>query len=509
MSERAIVSTKKPEGKKNKSVSLARQANLSQSMSSPANQVLHLQRTIGNQAVQRMVRSGALQAKLRIGQPGDVYEQEADRVADAVMRMPEPQAVANGALNIQRAYPSCEEDRNSDTYQITPDIAPSIESQQISGMSPEPVTSREIESSFWRNPGISSGAPRAVQRKPNQVTAHSFLGLNIGGGVNPTLASRLDDVAAQLRLDYQAVHTTRAPSDTVVRNWAKINSMNGWRQRSTPSRSKHCSGSAVDVNYRNQPYIVTRSIVNGREVLGGERAGRRLTSQRQATVDVFDRAKEFVFGQINIIVPIVIPFTLIFIPISLPNRADVSERRTGESTSDVFNRFKETSNALGTYLGLAFNTAPDTVSRQPINNIETASEADLLRGILTTERKTEATGIADIQAYIRAHLTTAGIGPTFHFSTSDVGRARDFYFRMLRDYEHVRIPMVRGNPVARPGNTRNPARGFLDMSREFVVAMADIGRLRWGIADLGSAESGDTHHFDLGNHGGVTPDCLP
>ena len=38
----------------------------------------------------RLIRSKALQAKLRIGQPGDVYEQEADRVADAVMPMPEP-----------------------------------------------------------------------------------------------------------------------------------------------------------------------------------------------------------------------------------------------------------------------------------------------------------------------------------------------------------------------------------------------------------------------------------
>ncbi len=31
-----------------------------------------------------------LQAKLRINQPGDRYEQEADRVAEQVMRMPEP-----------------------------------------------------------------------------------------------------------------------------------------------------------------------------------------------------------------------------------------------------------------------------------------------------------------------------------------------------------------------------------------------------------------------------------
>ncbi len=47
--------------------------------------ILYLQQTIGNQAVGRLI-----QAKLKIGQPGDKYEQEADRVADEVMRMPEP-----------------------------------------------------------------------------------------------------------------------------------------------------------------------------------------------------------------------------------------------------------------------------------------------------------------------------------------------------------------------------------------------------------------------------------
>ncbi len=31
-----------------------------------------------------------LQAKLKIGQPNNMYEQEADRVADQVMRMPDP-----------------------------------------------------------------------------------------------------------------------------------------------------------------------------------------------------------------------------------------------------------------------------------------------------------------------------------------------------------------------------------------------------------------------------------
>jgi hypothetical protein len=49
--------------------------------------LLALQRTHGNRYVQRVV--AGIQAKLKIGQPGDIYEQEADRVAEEVMQMPE------------------------------------------------------------------------------------------------------------------------------------------------------------------------------------------------------------------------------------------------------------------------------------------------------------------------------------------------------------------------------------------------------------------------------------
>lgn len=57
---------------------------------SPADSVFFLQRTIGNQAVQRLLKAGPIQAKHKIGKPNDVCEQEADRVADEVLRMPEP-----------------------------------------------------------------------------------------------------------------------------------------------------------------------------------------------------------------------------------------------------------------------------------------------------------------------------------------------------------------------------------------------------------------------------------
>lgn len=86
MSERAKVTAKTPESNRENSVSRTGKTDFSQSTSSPIDHILHLHRTIGNKAVQRLFESGAIQAKLKIGQPNDVYEQEADRVADKVMR---------------------------------------------------------------------------------------------------------------------------------------------------------------------------------------------------------------------------------------------------------------------------------------------------------------------------------------------------------------------------------------------------------------------------------------
>jgi hypothetical protein len=71
------------------------------------NSIINLQNTIGNQAVERLIRSNIagfdfakidiLQPKLKVSQPGDTYEQEADRVAEQVMYMPE--------TKLDRAFP--------------------------------------------------------------------------------------------------------------------------------------------------------------------------------------------------------------------------------------------------------------------------------------------------------------------------------------------------------------------------------------------------------------------
>ncbi|MFS0518431.1 DUF4157 domain-containing protein [Nostoc sp. UIC 10607] len=76
----------------------------------PYSRVFSLQRTVGNRAVEQILGKGAvlqrkcacggdcpsckeklgIQTKLKISEPGDRYEQEADRIADEVMRIPEP-----------------------------------------------------------------------------------------------------------------------------------------------------------------------------------------------------------------------------------------------------------------------------------------------------------------------------------------------------------------------------------------------------------------------------------
>jgi hypothetical protein len=99
---------------------LASSARLDQANSQPAsiaNPLITQQQSLGNQAVQRMLRSRMIQAKLRISEPGDQYEREADRVADAVMRMPDPGATRSAGvarkaqgIQVQRVCPECEEE---------------------------------------------------------------------------------------------------------------------------------------------------------------------------------------------------------------------------------------------------------------------------------------------------------------------------------------------------------------------------------------------------------------
>jgi len=97
-----------------------------------------LHQRIGNRALGRQI-----QAKLKVSEPHDVHEQEADRVADQVMRMPDPTTSHEAEVSsrhtvpqIQRMCTDCEEDEamrktagareNGAELQTTPQIAKGV-----------------------------------------------------------------------------------------------------------------------------------------------------------------------------------------------------------------------------------------------------------------------------------------------------------------------------------------------------------------------------------------------
>jgi Domain of unknown function (DUF4157) len=93
-SARALLTTREAKtGKTGNSSSQANKANLSPIRNSPVDQISFLQRTVGNRGVERLLKSGVIQAKLKVNEPGDIYEQEADRIADQVLATPTPAPV--------------------------------------------------------------------------------------------------------------------------------------------------------------------------------------------------------------------------------------------------------------------------------------------------------------------------------------------------------------------------------------------------------------------------------
>lgn len=89
MGERVSIATKSSESYKRNSVTRKLRTNYSPSISSFVENILFLERTMGNQVVQRLIKAGVIQARLKSGQPNDIYDQAADRVVDEVKLQPD------------------------------------------------------------------------------------------------------------------------------------------------------------------------------------------------------------------------------------------------------------------------------------------------------------------------------------------------------------------------------------------------------------------------------------
>ena len=84
----------------------------SRSVRSPVNQIMYLQRTIGNQAVQGLFKSGAIQTYYQAGKPLNNKGQEADREAKGVVQ-------TTSATGSQSIYRQADEDEK---VQMMPEV---------------------------------------------------------------------------------------------------------------------------------------------------------------------------------------------------------------------------------------------------------------------------------------------------------------------------------------------------------------------------------------------------
>lgn len=89
MGVRAEITEKTTEKRRTKSISQTTKNHLFKPTYSLLDQTTFLQRNLGNQAFHHFYPSRAIHPQLKIGEPNDQYEQEADRVADEVMRIRE------------------------------------------------------------------------------------------------------------------------------------------------------------------------------------------------------------------------------------------------------------------------------------------------------------------------------------------------------------------------------------------------------------------------------------
>ena len=135
---------------------------------------------IGNQAVGRFI-----QAKLKVNQPGDIYEQEADHVADQLMRMsdqPTPATVQPGGLpqisRLQRKCAQCEEEE--------------IQSLTVQRKANSPATTAglEVPEDFVRDLGAGQALDTVTQAFFEPRFGHDFSQVRVHTGANAAKSAR-------------------------------------------------------------------------------------------------------------------------------------------------------------------------------------------------------------------------------------------------------------------------------------------------------------------------------
>ena len=170
---------------------------------------MKLQQQIGNQSFQRLLKTGKIQAKLKVSQPSDRFELEADKVGQQILNMSREQSISpkegNVYRKIDRSCKRCEEEdsriikistrefsNSSDNFYLSDHVTQDIDNVIGNVGSPLDSPTREfMESRFgydFSNVRIHSENQKA-SRSAESINASAFtFGNNIvfgAGQYNP------------------------------------------------------------------------------------------------------------------------------------------------------------------------------------------------------------------------------------------------------------------------------------------------------------------------------------
>lgn len=177
--------------------------------------------------------------------------------------------------------------------------------------------------------------PAEVAAVEASLVSVRFLGCRTR--VAPRLAAILARVEESLHAEWtraQVALPGGAPVQTFA-EWHDVRSCGGYRK----GGGWHAKGLAVDIDYRRQGYVVTRTRTARGVVYGGEAASAGFRGVREAFADACDRACVALDGE----------------------PADLSARKAGESTGAVWDRWDRTSRAVAAYLAPYYPAVDDLV----------------------------------------------------------------------------------------------------------------------------------------------------
>jgi hypothetical protein len=422
--------------------------------------------TISIGDVQSPINLGLLQTTLRIGDPKDNYEQEADRVAQQVMNVRLPLSMEKDkALIFGHAseHGVANQTRTQDSNIVMNQLNQRKFSGRVVQLDQAGDKKKEDLPKATPNDIVKEIGPRLkgpyadFNEFEGKLKRDTFLSHRIR--VHPEFLNKLKTAEKNIDEEFRK-------SGVPIPSGYGITDVKGFEARG----GMHTWGLAIDIDVAKNPYIMHEK----RNDAGAERMERKLDSQ---LIPVYHRIAEFMLnepiGDQQSIIPAIITRT------GKGVRGESGKTRA-QLLGEYYDRLAMEGQAMRDY----FNLMQDS---------DTQAIPNFLNGTWKQKHPSQSSAplVDDVRRIMWEDYATLGGSvpqggppsiPGFHAPES-IGNVAD-------------------RPFKRPEWT--PAGGFLNIPREVVIGLGQAVT-RWGAIDFGGA-SGDVMHFDDRNDLGIEID---